>query len=55
MGKRKLRPDRYTIRNIFRRLGQREDPWARIGRHAVSVSACASRLANLSAAEKTQG
>ncbi|MDA0704981.1 MAG: hypothetical protein O3A96_17355 [Proteobacteria bacterium] len=55
VGKRKLRPDRYTIRNLFRRLGQREDPWRQIGRHAVSVEAGANRLAELVEVEKTQG
>jgi bifunctional non-homologous end joining protein LigD len=55
VGKGKLRPDRFTIRNVFRRLGQREDPWAGIGRHAVSVAACARRLADLAAAEGVSG
>jgi len=29
-----LGPQRYTIKNIFRRLAQIEDPWAAIDRHA---------------------
>lgn len=55
VGKSKLRPDRFTIRNLFRRLGQRDDPWSRIARHAVSVETCANRLAKLGDIEKTQG
>ncbi len=29
-----LTPHRYTIRNVFRRLGQKDDPWAEMHRHA---------------------
>lgn len=32
-----LHPQRYTIRNIFRRLGQKADPWQNIDRHARSL------------------
>lgn len=30
-----MKPDRYGLKNIFRRLGRKEDPWKGIGRHAV--------------------
>jgi len=34
VGQSGLTPRKYRIDNIFRRLGQREDPWADIARHA---------------------
>ncbi len=33
-----LHPQRYTIENIFRRLGQKADPWREIDRQARSLS-----------------
>jgi bifunctional non-homologous end joining protein LigD len=39
-----LRADRWTIRNLFRRLGQREDPWRGMGRHARSLAEPRRRL-----------
>jgi bifunctional non-homologous end joining protein LigD len=42
-----LGPRRYTIANLFRRLGQKPDPWAEIGRHARAAEAAAERLAAL--------
>lgn len=38
---------RYTFRNIFRRLGQKEDPWREFGRHGVSLDEPRSRLREL--------
>lgn len=32
-----MRPDRYNHENLFRRLGQKEDPWAEIDKHGYSV------------------
>ena len=43
----KLGPQRYTVRNIFRRLARKRDPWAVIQRHARSVRAAQERLAAL--------
>ncbi len=40
---------RWTLRSIPRRLGQREDPWARIDADAVSLAGACERLAALSA------
>ena len=39
-----LGPRRYTITNLFRRLGQKPDPWAEIGRHARPLAAARERL-----------
>jgi bifunctional non-homologous end joining protein LigD len=41
---RTLGPQRYTIRNIFRRLAQRRDPWTEIERHARPLHAAQGRL-----------
>ena len=41
VGAHDLGPQKYTIGNIFRRLGQRKDPWADIGRHACSLKSAA--------------
>ena len=37
----------YTIRNIFRRLGQREDPWRDMNRYASSMEAAREKLNRL--------
>ena len=42
-----LGPRRYTITNLFRRLGQKPDPWAEIGRHARPLAAARERLTAL--------
>ncbi|MFP3904933.1 MAG: non-homologous end-joining DNA ligase [Armatimonadota bacterium] len=34
----KIGPRTYTITNIFRRLGHKDDPWKGLGRHARSLS-----------------
>lgn len=47
LGDRRLHPQRFTIRNIRRRLGQKDDPWADISRHGHSISAAAQRLARI--------
>jgi len=44
-----LGPGRYTITNLFRRLGQKPDPWAEIGRHARPLAAARERLTALAA------
>jgi bifunctional non-homologous end joining protein LigD len=41
---RTLGPQRYTIRNIFRRLGHRPDPWAEIEHHTRPLHAAQERL-----------
>ncbi len=42
-----LGPARYTMRNIFRRLGQKSDPWAKIDAHALQLGALAERFDRL--------
>ena len=34
----KLRPDRWNVKNVLRRLGQRGDPWADIASYARGIS-----------------
>ena len=33
----KMHPQRYTLKNIFLRLGQRDDPWEQMPRHVASL------------------
>jgi len=42
-----LGPQKYTIKNIFRRLAKTEDPWKDISRHACAVRTIADRLDEL--------
>jgi len=42
-----MHPQRYNLRNIGRRLGQKDDPWRGMGRHGHSVSAAARRFERL--------
>jgi bifunctional non-homologous end joining protein LigD len=39
-----LSPRQYTIENLFRRLGQREDPWVEIDRRAQAIAAAGRKL-----------
>ena len=39
-----LEPRRYTVANLFQRLGQKDDPWAELGREAGSVTPVRHRL-----------
>jgi bifunctional non-homologous end joining protein LigD len=43
----RLRPDRWTLRNVLRRLGSEGDPWADIGAHARGLGEPRKRLAKL--------
>jgi bifunctional non-homologous end joining protein LigD len=43
----KLAPQRYTIRNLFRRLARKRDPWAEIDRHARALEPARERLERL--------
>ena len=45
----RLTPDRWTIGNIFRRLGAKADPWRGINRHARPLSDAWPRLERLTA------
>jgi bifunctional non-homologous end joining protein LigD len=42
-----LHPQRYTIHNIFRRLGQKTDPWAGMSQAAQSLTPARQRLESL--------
>lgn len=39
-----MEPRKYTIRNIFRRLGRKQDPWRNMGQHGVSARRLKERL-----------
>jgi bifunctional non-homologous end joining protein LigD len=43
----RLGPRRYTITNLFRRLGQKADPWVEIERHARPLAAAQRYLSGL--------
>jgi bifunctional non-homologous end joining protein LigD len=45
-----LSPRKYTIENIFRRLGQKDDPWAGIDREAQSLANARAKLQDIVAA-----
>jgi bifunctional non-homologous end joining protein LigD len=40
----KLRPDRWTLRNVLRRLAAKGDPWAEVHSHARGLSRARTRL-----------
>lgn len=46
LGRRELRPRHYRIANIFRRLGQINDPWATIARHAQGLNKAGAALSD---------
>ncbi|MGZ7042874.1 MAG: non-homologous end-joining DNA ligase LigD, partial [Thermoanaerobaculia bacterium] len=48
----RLRPDAVTIRSIFRRLEQTDDPWADFGKHPVSLKTARQRLERLNVARR---
>jgi bifunctional non-homologous end joining protein LigD len=43
----KLKPQTYTIRNIFKRLSQKDDPWSDFSRHAASLNSARKKLDRL--------
>lgn len=43
----------YTVQNVFRRLGQKQDPWRGIGRRGRSLTRARERLGRLLAEERT--
>lgn len=43
----RVEPRTYTIRNVFRRLGRKDDPWRDLGRHARSLVGSRKLLADL--------
>jgi bifunctional non-homologous end joining protein LigD len=40
----KLRPDRWTVKNLFRRLAAKGDPWSDMGRRASGLRGARKRL-----------
>jgi bifunctional non-homologous end joining protein LigD len=40
----KLRPDRWNVRNVLRRLDKKGDPWAEIGKSASGIAEPRKRL-----------
>ena len=48
LGDSRLRPDRFTVKNLFRRLAAKGDPWQGMGRRAVGLRAARKRLAGIS-------
>ncbi|HLM09272.1 MAG TPA: non-homologous end-joining DNA ligase [Thermoleophilaceae bacterium] len=47
LGDAKLRPDRWTVRNVLRRLAAKGDPWAEIHSYARGISRARGRLETL--------
>jgi bifunctional non-homologous end joining protein LigD len=47
LSSRSVNSRRYTLRNMFRRLGQKEDPWEGMGRRARSLDPAKRRLDDL--------
>jgi bifunctional non-homologous end joining protein LigD len=45
---RSLHSQSYTLANIFRRLGQKDDPWRTMMRHACSLEKARAALQELS-------
>ena len=46
-----LRPDSYTIENIFRRLAQKDDPWKDMDRRPQSLATATDRLGDITGRE----
>jgi bifunctional non-homologous end joining protein LigD len=40
----KLRPDRWTLKTVLRRLGEKGDAWANIGAAAAAMAGARKRL-----------
>lgn len=47
LGDESLTSQSYTIENIFRRLGQKDDPWKNIQRHSGSLEKARAQLPKL--------
>ena len=43
----KLRPDRWNVGNVMRRLGAKGDPWADISSYARGISRARRRIDSL--------
>ena len=49
-----LGPRRYTIANLFRRLAQKQDPWAAIDRQRTTLGEARERLRKLREGRKAR-
>jgi bifunctional non-homologous end joining protein LigD len=49
LGRRGLRPDLFTIRDVPKRVAERGDPWAELSRHGRTLTRPAQRLAKIHA------
>jgi bifunctional non-homologous end joining protein LigD len=47
LGDSRLRPDRFNVKNVFRRLAAKGDPWRDMGRRAAGLKAARRRLDTL--------
>jgi bifunctional non-homologous end joining protein LigD len=54
LGRSDLGPRKWTIENLFRRLGAKDDPWKGMGRHAVSPTTLRDRADRLREAETSE-
>ena len=43
----RVRPGQFTVRNLFRRMAQRRDPWADMSQHAAPLAEAHDRLREL--------
>jgi bifunctional non-homologous end joining protein LigD len=50
-----LRPQRYNLSNIFKRLAHKKNPWKGMGRKAKDLSGPEKKLKNLLAEGKRSG
>lgn len=54
LGRSDIQPRKWTIENLFRRLGSKDDPWKGMGRHRVSPSLLRERIDRLQEAEASE-
>jgi bifunctional non-homologous end joining protein LigD len=47
LGKQNLHAQRYNVTNLFRRLGQIEDPWSNIAEKAAAITDAGNQLGRL--------
>jgi bifunctional non-homologous end joining protein LigD len=50
-----LNSQKYNLKNIFKRLGQKPDPWKDINKHRFSIDTIRKKLDDLGTSEKRKG